>query len=80
MQQKIVIRRLAADASPADQSTASALLLGLALRHLCTRLGLPGSELMAMLAHEGSSLDPALPLSAAVAHQLAVIRQVLPEG
>jgi hypothetical protein len=57
---------------------ASALLLGLVVRHLCERLGLPASALMAVLHHEAHTLHtPDEQLLAALHQQLAVIQAVV---
>ena len=79
--------RLSAYPSEAGQSetpasAASALLLGLVVRHLCERLDLPASELVARLEHEVRSLEPSdSALAQALAQQLAVVQAVvaLPE-
>ena len=66
-----------APASSAAQSSASALLLGLALRHLCERLELPVHELLAMLTHEVGSMDRSQAVAQAAQYQLGVIGQLL---
>ena len=64
------------ETSSADRSESSALLLGLALRHLREKLGLPASELLELLQHEVDSLNvPRIQRPAK--QQLALVQQVL---